>query len=73
MSRLVKQADKYYNAREIAEKNHRLMEDKKDDKCTFFEWNGYKIFDPFKDETGDKDVDPVEYYGKAYEQSDFNK
>ena len=73
MSRLVKQADKYYNAREIAEKNHRLMEDKKDDKCTFFEWKGYKIIDPFKDETGKKDVDPVEYYGKAYEQSDFNK
>ena len=72
MSRLVKQADKYYNAHEIADKNHRLIDKDKADKCTFFEWKGYKIIDPFKDETGKKDVDPIKYYKKAYEDSKFN-
>ena len=74
MKRLLKFAgDTYHNAREIVDKNYRLIKKKKLDDCKTFSWNGYKIFDPFKDETGDKDADPVEYYGKAYEQSDFNK
>lgn len=73
MNRLVKLSDKYFNAHEIAEKNHRLMDDGKENKCTFFEWKGYKIIDPFKDETGKKDVDPIEYYNKAYKDSKFNR
>ena len=72
MNRLIKLSDKYFNAHEIAEKNHRLVDDGKENKCTFFEWKGYKIIDPFKDETGKKNVDPIEYYKKAYKDSKFN-
>ena len=68
-----KYADAYYNAKQIADKNKRLFNDKKIDKCVSFEFKGYIIYDPFKDEKGKKEVDPIEYYGKAYEDSDFNK
>ena len=65
--------DYYYNTRQMVEKNKRLFEEGKQDKCRFFEYNGYKIFNPFKDEKGQKEVDPKEYYKDAYENSEFNK
>ena len=65
--------DYYYNTREMVDKNKRLIQEGKKDKCRFFEYKGYKIFNPFKDETGKKDVDPKEYYGEHYENSDFNR
>lgn len=36
-----------------------------------FEWHGVLIWDPTTDETGRESVDPVEYYGAAYENSVF--
>ena len=65
--------DYYWNTREMVDKNKRLFEEGKINKCRFFEFKGYKIFNPFKDETGKKKVDPKEYYGEAYENSEFNK
>ena len=65
--------DYYYNTREMVNKNKRLFDEGKYDKCRYFEYKGYKIFNPFKDETGQKEVDPKEYYGEAYENSDFNR
>jgi len=76
MARLkkIKEAgDYYYNTREIVEKNKRLFNDGKINKCVFFEYKGYKIFDPFKDEEGKKEVDPIQYYGNSYKKSEFNK
>lgn len=72
MKRLIAKADHYYNTRQIVTKNKRLFDEGKIDKCVSFEYNGYKIFDPFKNENGDEDVDPKEYYGKAFEDSKFN-
>lgn len=66
-------ADYYYNTRQIVDKNKRLAEEGKLDKCVFFEYKGYKIFNPFQDETGKKKVDPKKYYGEYYDNSDFNK
>lgn len=63
----------YYNARQMVEKNKRLFEEGKEDKCRFFVFNGYKILNPFKDEKGQKEVDPKQYYGDAYNNSEFNK
>ena len=65
--------DYYYNTRQMVEKNKRLFNEGKKDKCRFFEYKGYKIYNPFKDEMGKKEVDPKEYYGDAYENSEFNK
>lgn len=74
MSRLKRlAADYYYNTRQIVDKNKRLFEEGKKDKCKSFEYKGYKILNPFKDETGSKQVDPKQYYGEAYENSEFNK
>ena len=71
-------ADYYYNARQIVTKNEKLFKEGKIDKCTYFEYvdkqgNKYKIFNPFKDEKGAKQVDPKQYYGEYYDNSDFNK
>lgn len=63
----------YYNAQQMVAKNERLFNEGKVDKCRFFEYKGYKIFNPFKDETGSKEVDPKDYYGDAYNNSEFNK
>ena len=63
----------YHNAKEIVSKNERLANEGKLDQCVYFEFNGYKIFNPFKDEKGRKKVDPKQYYGDAYEESDFNR
>lgn len=65
--------DIYYNARQIADKNRRLFEKGKIDDCVYFDYKGYRIFDPFKDEKGEKEVDPKEYYKEAYVHSGFNK
>lgn len=65
--------DYYYNTRQMVEKNKRLFNEGKKDKCRFFEYKGYKIYNPFKDEQGKNEVDPKEYYGDAYENSEFNK
>lgn len=65
--------DYYYNTRQIVEKNKRLFSEGKADKCRYFEFKGYRIFDPFKDEKGEKEVDPKDYYGKSYEESAFNR
>jgi len=75
MQRLLKKkaADYYYNTRQIVDKNKRLSEEGKVDKCVSFEYKGYKILNPFKDETGTKKVDPKQYYGEYYDNSDFNK
>lgn len=74
LRRLQRQAaDYYYNTRQIVDKNKRLFNEGKQDKCVYFEYKGYKIFNPFKDETGKKQVDPKQYYQDYYENSDFNK
>lgn len=65
--------DYYHNARQMVEKNKRLFQEGKIDKCRYFEFKNYKILNPFKDEKGEKEVDPREYYGKAYEESAFNR
>lgn len=75
ISRLLRRqaADYYYNTRQIVDKNKRLFDEGKINKCVYFEYKGYKIFNPFKDETGAKQVDPKQYYGEYYDNSDFNK
>lgn len=73
--------DYYWNTREMVEKNRRILKEKGikkgKDKCRSFSFEKddktYQIFNPFKDETGKKNVDPKEYYGEAYEESDFNR
>ena len=65
--------DYYHNARQMVEKNKRLFQEGKVDKCRYFEYKNYKILNPFKDAKGEKEVDPKEYYGKAYEESAFNR
>ena len=38
-----------------------------------FEFEGIDIINPFLDEMGTDEVDPVEYYGEAFLNSDFMK
>lgn len=38
-----------------------------------FEFNGVSIVDPFLDETGRFEVNPVKYYGKSFINSDHFK
>lgn len=44
-----------------------------DKKCIHFEYQDIRIVDPFTDETGRFEVDPVEYYGEKFLNSDFAK
>lgn len=38
-----------------------------------FDYEGIQILNPFIDETGSYEVDPVAYYGKLFLNSDFLK
>lgn len=44
-----------------------------DQKCIHFDYKGIHILDPFTDETGSFEVDPISYYGEAFLNSDFAK
>lgn len=75
MKRLRKAAQgNYYNAQEIADKNHKIIQETGDTAgCVSFEWHGSSITDPFYDESSVNPVDPVEYYGDAFLNSPFAK
>lgn len=55
----------------LIEQNYRAFEAGDMNALRGFEWNGVLIWDPTTDETGRESVDPVEYYGAAYEKSLF--
>lgn len=44
-----------------------------DEKCIYFVYKGIHIVDPFTDETGCFEVDPISYYGEDFLNSDFAK
>ena len=75
MSRLRKVAEgNYYNAWQIAQKNEKIVKETGETtECVGFEWQGFFITNPFKDETGRVEVDPVKYYGESFMNSDFAK
>lgn len=56
---------------DIIEQNHQYFEAGDMNALRGFEWHGFLIWDPTTDETGRESVDPVEYYGAAYENSVF--
>lgn len=63
--------------REIGEKQFEESDETSDpkfeDKCIHFDYQDIVIVNPFTDETGRFEVDPVKYYGDAFLNSDFAK
>lgn len=65
----------YARAKEIANNNNKVWEQAEGrdvtDQMITFEFNDVTIFDPFVDESGRFDVDPISYYGSAFLNSKF--
>jgi hypothetical protein len=63
--------------REIGEKQFvesgETSDPKFEDKCISFDYKDITIINPFMDETGRFEVDPIKYYGDAFLNSDFAK
>jgi hypothetical protein len=63
--------------REIGEKQFEesgeTPDPKFEEKCISFDYYGIVIINPFTDESGINEVDPVKYYGDAFLNSDFAK
>lgn len=57
----------------LIEQNYRAFEAGEMNALRGFEWHGVLIWDPTTDEAGRESVDPVEYYGAAYENSLFKE
>lgn len=81
MKRLVKKSTVDLNMldmnkiRQIGEKQMEDVHNNKEnyDTLIYFEYQGIDVVNPFMDETSKKVVNPIEYYGDAFLNSDFAK
>lgn len=62
------------NIRKVAEEQYsKFLETGDTEGMICFDFQGVAIINPFVDESGRFDVDPVKHYGEAFTNSDFCK